>query len=102
MEKKLTKKELKQLEQKKLLREVAEIEKLINENIESSSLKDELLFCVAELKKTAFSYKELIRLADLVACANFKESDDIKFKALFRKEFDKIITITKGENNNEN
>ena len=74
MEKKPTKKELKQLEQKKLLREVAEIEKIINENIESSSLKDELLFCVAELKKTAFSYKELIRLADLVACANFKES----------------------------
>lgn len=102
MENKPTKKALKTLEQRKLLEQVAKIESIINNNIESSSLKDELLFCVAELKKTAFSYKELIRLADLVACANFKESDDIKFKALFRKEFDKIITITKGENNNEN
>lgn len=100
MEKKQTKKARKELEQRRLLNQVAEIEKIIRINIESSSLKEELLFCVAELKKTAFSYKEVLRLGDLVSCARFSEPNDNKFKALYRREFDRIITTIKGENSN--
>ena len=100
MEKQPTKKSLKTLEQQRLLNEIKEIEEIIRINIESSSLKEELLFCVAKIKQTAFSYKEVLRLGDLVSCARFSEPNDAKFKALYRREFDKIITTIKGENNN--
>lgn len=96
---KQTKKAKKELEQRRLLNQIAEIEEIIRINIESSSLKEELLFCVAELKKTAFSYKEVLRLGDLVSCARFSEPNDVKFKALYRREFDKIITTIKEETN---
>ena len=101
MEKQPTKKALKSLEQQRLLNQVSEIEEIIRINIESSSLKEELLFCVAELKKTAFSYKEVLRLGDLVSCARFSEPNDVKFKALYRREFDKIITTINGADSNE-
>ena len=52
MEKQPTKKALKSLEQQRLLNEIKEIEEIIRINIESSSLKEELLFCVAKIKQT--------------------------------------------------
>ena len=89
----ITKRTKKILEQQRLLSEVDEIESIINKNIESSSLKEELLFCVDNLRKTAISYKEVLRLGDLVSCARLSEPNDVKFKALYRREYDKIVSM---------
>lgn len=97
-----TKRAKKQLEQRRLLTELAEIEDIIKTNIESSSLKEELLFCVNKLKTTATSYKEVLRLGDLVSCARFSEPNDKKFKALYRREFDKIIETISTPNRSYN
>lgn len=91
----MTKKELQKENRQKIVSLANELtnklNNLTNTNIEQS--RNELLFCVAEIKSLCISHSEALRLAGVIAnYIHLTDKQKAYFSALLRKELDKILS----------
>lgn len=88
-----TKKEIRKENRNKIVKLTEELGNKISQSIfiVDEQFKQELLFSVAEILELCQAQSEAIRFAEMVACWNLSAEKDILFKALLRKQLDKIL-----------
>ena len=89
----MTKKELQKENRQKIVSLTNELTNKLNlTNIDEQS-RNELLFCVAEIKSLCISHSEALRLASIIAnYVYLTDKQKAYFSALLRKELDKILS----------